>query len=315
MAVVGDMCLKCFDRGYRFCELCGDVIRREESTYAGTCQWQGLNVCCPCHERRNWNGSNWKPTPVPWSKVSYDKIGSKRKYGVEIETSWCPEWEKLHDNTYFGAKDDCSVSGKEFDSPVLYGDEGLDHLREFLAYAEDNDWEVDRQCGCHTHYDMRGLSYKQLCSVAYAYRKSVAVWKALVHPNRRDHEYSHNYHWSCADFKHNVERSDNFTELLSRLSPSCYEYIRLSAYRHHNTFEVRMLEGCLDAETLCNWIKLNCLFIDNVKDMSITEIDLFFGPGQRQEHFGPMCDLIDDADLTAWMRCRGKQNDRPFNAE
>jgi hypothetical protein len=317
MAVTDDMCLECFDQAYRFCELCGKVIRNvlhtEDNGVNVTYRWDGLSICFSCYESHYYRRANWKPTPAPWSEVSYDKIGSERKFGAELETSYCPEWEELRGRTFFGAKDDCSIRGKEFDSPVLYGDEGLDHLRELLTYAEQEEWEVDSDCGCHTHYDMRGLSYEQLCSVAYAYRKSVAVWKALVNPDRRDHSYSQAYYWTCNDFKQVKERNTTFNSLLCDLGAGAYEYVRFSAYTAHNTFENRMLEGCLDADTLCAWIKLNCLFIDNVKDMSIEEIDRYFGRGQRQSHFGPMCNLIGDADLTAWMRRRGEENGRPFN--
>jgi hypothetical protein len=317
MSAVGDMCMACFDREYRLCESCGKIIQRavydvNSGNYSNTFIFDGLKLCFNCSEARRYDRSNWEPTPAPWSKVSYDKIGSRRKFGVELETSSCDDWEQLRGRTYFGAKDDCSVSGKEFDSPVLYGDEGLDHLRDILAFAEEHYWEVNYDCGCHTHYDVRDLNYEQLCSVAYAYRKSVAVWKALVSPDRRDHEYSNNYNWTCSDFKRVKDRHTEFSALLCGLEMQSYEYVRFHAYTRHNTFENRMLEGCLDADTLCAWIKLNCRFIDAVKDMSIREIDAHFGRGQRQGHVGPFCALLDDSDLTDWVVRRGEENGRPF---
>ncbi|MHC4117553.1 MAG: amidoligase family protein [Planctomycetota bacterium] len=314
-AVMGDVCLECFDAKYRFCENCGKVIAQsgDHCLLNRTVYHDGRNLCFQCYDWALYGerGSNWRPVPFGVSFATYGKIGSTRKYGVEIETASCEGWEELSGNTRFGAKDDCTVNGKEFDSPVLYGDEGLDAIRAFLSHGENNDWHADEDCGCHTHYDVRDLSYDQLCSVTYAYRKSVAVWKALVAEWRRHHDYSRPYEWTCADFKRAAARNSSYSHLLCDLERDSYEYVRFSAYSAHNTFENRMLEGTCDAELICNWIKLNCRFIDAVKDMSIEEIDAHFGRGQRHEHVGPFCELVGD-DLTDFIYDRAEKNGRPF---
>jgi len=314
-SVFDGICLECYEAKFVVCERCGELVPktgRHEWSSNRAHTFEGMTVCYRCQDVLRWGSPcDWRPTPLDISFATYDKIGSTRKFGVEIETASCDNYVELHGRTPFGAKDDCTVNGKEFDSPVLYGDEGLGIIRNFLAFGEDNGWYADSHCGCHTHYDVRDLNYEQLCSVAYAYRKSVAVWKALVDQERVDGDYSANYSWTCADFKRVKSENNDFGRLVRQLYTGSYEYVRLSAYMYHNTFENRMLEGTCDAELICNWIKLNCRFIDAVKDMSIEEIDRHFGRGQRQEHVGPFCELVGD-DLTDFVYERGRENGRPF---
>jgi hypothetical protein len=193
----------------------------------------------------------------------------------------------------------------------LYGDEGLDYIDEFLQFGEQNGWDADDACGCHTHYDMRGETNDQLKSVAYAYRRSIKVWKALVPSRRRDGSYSGAPHWTCSDFRRQCrERNRSFGDVIDGLGCERYEMVNLTAYYDHKTFEVRALEGTCDAKVICNWITVNCRFIDAVKDMSFDEIDELFD-GSRSAQFEALAHLIDDADIIAWLKQRARDNGQP----
>jgi len=321
-SVLNGVCLECFDQKFCFCEDCGKILRQHNSgpPYYGpherSYNYHGQTFCYDCHyyytEAQRYGNDRWRPTAFDLSFVSYERIGSKRKFGVEIETSNCDNYRELYHRTKFGCKADCTVSGLEFDSPVLYGDEGLDYIVEFLQFGEQNGWDVDGNCGCHTHYDMRAESDDQLKSVAYAYRKSIAIWKALVPERRHDGSYSHVPCWTCNDFRYQcVEHNCSFDDIIDALNCDRYEMVNLTAYYDHKTFEVRALEGTCDAETICNWITVNCRFIDAVKDMSFDEIDELFD-GERQDQFKALSNLIDDDGLITWLKRRARNNGQPI---
>jgi hypothetical protein len=103
---------------------------------------------------------------------------------------------------------------------------------------------------------------------------------------------------------------DSFTRLFRYLRNDRYDLINMGAYHDHNTFENRMLEGTVDADTICNWIILNCRFIDAVKDRTIEELDECFGRGSydsyRDAAFVEMTRIVDDCNLVGWIRSRGQ---------
>jgi len=329
-SVANGICLACFDQKYCFCEECGEVLRRRVRghSYYGPFEcvnvYRGQVVCyrCLARLRAPCGQECWPRKASDVSIATYNRIGSKRKYGVEIETAECARHRDLHGHTKFGCKGDCSIPGLEFDSPILYGDEGLDCIAKFLRYAVRHGWDTDEQCGCHTHYDMRGESYEQLCSMAYAYRKTLALWEAFVSPHRRNGVYSCPPEWTCSDFKHCVANCDfnrtitglddsaKFTELVDYLECERYEAINLRAHQDHWTFEVRMLEGTCDASVICNWITTHCRFIDAVKDMNFDEIDDLFRAGRRPQ-FRALSGLIGGDDLAEWLKQRARTNGQP----
>lgn len=323
-SVASDICLDCFYESYAFCLDCGRVVRTARNVC--TARSGSFDRSYPCADghrcyncdyasRHDYN-DRWLPTPLDVSFATYERIGSKVKFGVEVETSNCSGYRSLYKQTPFGCKTDCSVSGMEFDSPILYGDEGLAAIEKFLEYGEDRSWSADSDCGCHTHYDMRDMTTDQLYSIAYAYRRTLSFWRGLVHRDRTTATYCHNPRWSCADFKRCRELAladepDDFGRLLYHLRTDRYDLVNMGAYYDHRTFEVRMLEGTVDAEVICNWITCNCRFIDGVKDMTIEQIDECFGSragydSYRDRAFVEIARIVDDCELVGWIRSRGQ---------
>lgn len=321
MSIFEGICNQCFDEHYLLCTDCGALLRRNPNPDrynryhlgGGVYQVDGVLCCCACHvDRRSRQGDRgyWRPKPFDVSFATYQRIGSKRKFGVEIETSRCNRCEELYGLTNFGCKDDPTVSGSEFDSPILYGDEGLNHINTFLTLAAQRSWEVNRDCGCHTHYDMRDESNEHLYRITYAYRWTYRMWKRCVPSNRRRSSYCHPMNYSPADVVQHYNDGREFENFVT--GNDRYDYFNTTAYREHQTFEIRLLEGSLDSNVICNWITVHCRFMDCVKNLSFLELKRLFRCNSDIQ-FQVLVDLIDDASLTDWVANRARYvGERPL---
>ncbi len=309
-SVATSICLECFDRMYGICEECGMIVYHHgrgttRSTHQRAHYHLGQVLCSRCTGGRS-NDRCWRPTALNVSVASYERIGSKRKFGIEIETATCDSYPELFGHTHWGAKSDCTIGGKEFDSPILYGDEGFEQVEEILAFGSDHDWTADEYCGCHTHYDMRDESKDQLLSIMYAHSKCVAMWARFVPGHRASGSYSNLPGWGPSDLRDAVgrhPRAENLSDAVRGLGLDRYEMINFAAYWDHNTFEVRMLEGTVDPDTICKWVTIQCRFMDAVKDMSFDELDEIFNDC-HEDNLATLADLIGDAELIDWLESR-----------
>jgi hypothetical protein len=244
------------------------------------------------------------------SIATYDKVGSTRKFGVEIETSYCPDSDGLNGHTKFGAKYDPTCGGLEFDSPILYGDEGFAEIRDLTTYADQHGWEVDNGCGCHAHFDMRGESDDQLWATYYAYNLTYPMWSAAVSSRRRASTYCQEPYTTIADIERTYDRGDDSFKDYA-YDAERYEYLNIVAYGDHNTFEMRLLGGTINAETICNWVALHTRFIDRVHNMSFADIREL--GRSRSKQFRSLVELIDDAPLMDWLAHRARHiGERPL---
>lgn len=311
MSSTGGLCIGCFDEHYCFCADCGRLLRRTPDAYISSSELSNIEqvsytrdcdlICYDCHHQLYGGISHWNPTPLDISITTYDRVGSKRKYGVEIETKSCRGYEALLGNTKFGCKADFSISGREFDSPILYGDTGFEEIEALLDYAADHDWSADRYCGCHTHYDMRDETDKELFCIAYAYAKTHYFWAACVSCERANNSYCDAPSYSCNDIRSGVESGREFSSVCCGYDR--YDYVNLGAYCEHKTIEVRLLEGTVDSETICNWIAIHARFMDYVKNHSLDDLDLILS-GDRHHVLIALTHIISDADLMAWLANR-----------
>lgn len=206
------------------------------------------------------------------------EMGTSRRFGVEIETSACSHYARIKDKSHFGAKIDGSVSGMEFVSPILQGDAGLAEVRKFLQYANRYKFRVNSDCGLHVHIDARDLTALQKRKVNYAFIKTYGVWQSLVTEYRaHDCNWTHATNYNCDEVR-SCRRFDTFASRQSR-----YQWFNLAAIEKHGTFEVRLYQGTLNANEICNWIKALLRFADAVKDMKYQELDnLLAGTAVRQ---------------------------------
>jgi hypothetical protein len=257
------LCPTCYAGQCFICNTCGSEFWAYEGrTFAGH------RICNAC-DRHN---EIWALTPSSVSIATYTDIASKRKYGVEIETAACEDYRDLRGHTLFGAKFDCSVSGMEFVSPIMYGDDGLAEIAKLCDYADEHDWSADDDCGLHIHLDVRDETPLQLRHIAYAYAKSYLAWRGLVSSWRAcDCHYCHAPSYSAADIRGRKRKIRPWLGSTDR-----YNYVNFSALERHGTFEVRLMDGTIDYLEIRNWIIAHARFIDAVKDMSYDAIDGLF---------------------------------------
>ncbi len=311
MSILKDICLACYDQRITTCATCGDFVTRnmprsasiprvgDRFIHPGRRRDGGELLCGNCYSSAT---NHWRARPLEESSVTYDEIRSTRKFGVEIETSFCPHPEIIRHATRFGCKYDSTISGREFDSPILYGDAGLAHVRNFLAAATRNNWRVNEACGCHTHYDMRDESEENLWQVFYAYRLTGLVWEQCVSERRLNGTYCRRMDVSSSSIRTGYESDQSFSTFSG--CQNRYDYINVIAYLDHRTFEVRLLEGQLDPDVICNWITLHCRFIDRVRTISFPDLRTLFANKTVRERFAALTELINDKSLIDWLASR-----------
>ena len=286
-----DYCEDCFSDRFTHCDCCGELYDREDyNPYNGrSCDDRCVNCATP---------EEW-PQKSGWTGCAeYDKVGSSRKFGVELETSDSPdymEWAHGHD---WGAVEDCSVRGMEFVSPALYGNDGYDSVMDFTARMVRNGCDVDEDCGFHLHIDLSDTSANQRKVIALAYHYTRKFWAACIDEDRRDVYYSryssgsrhaHGDYWNR---KAIVEGNDK---------PDCHErYVWLNwhAFDRHKTVEVRSHHATCDGREVCNWIKAHTNFVDYVKDMTIGEVTRIFGSESMDAIVRELRFAWNDADLS-----------------
>jgi hypothetical protein len=227
----------------------------------------------------------WDQRDFVCENPTFDKIKTQRKFGVELETSQCERHWELSGQTIWGCTYDCSIGGKEFISPPLIGDEGLDELQSFCNEMQNRDWSIDSRCGLHIHFDMEGMADEQLFSMAYAYRLTWPMWKRFVSRDRGRNDmcgsprYTTGEIRAATDWEYFVGARDRF------------EYVNWRAFFKHGTFEVRLGEATLSGDDIEKWLNAHAMFIETVKDMSYKELDLAFGDGESHTRAFSFCAL------------------------
>ena len=251
-----EYCEVCFDELFFFCAECEEVYTNDDGVYTD----DGVMCadCAPCTD-----DGDYQPDFTYMKENNYTKLGSNRRYGIELESSFCPNYTNLN-RSGWGAKYDASVTGKEFYSAIFRGDKGLDSIRAVCEFAADNRWKVDDQCGYHLHLNMRYETPDQLKAIAYAYHASRKLWCTFV----AEHRLGGNY--SCSI----PQDMDRVEELNSVEDWRCYSlhrnrniWVNWCAYRQYKSLEIRLHAGTFDADMICNWIRAHTTFVDWASDI------------------------------------------------
>ncbi len=284
------VCRECYDAYYVDCEGCGRSVHTED-TVEGE---YGDHYCPTCGEY----GVNFNPGHFT-NVRGFSEVGSRRCYGIELETASCTGYvEELKESDAWGAKDDCTVTGKEFFSDILSGDSGLDAIRELTDIASANNWTVDHNAGFHLHLDMRGETEDALWAIAYAYRRTQDVWLSFVEADRHDGEYCHGILWNCSDLEHS-KRIDNYDRMAYDTDRN--NWANLSAYRAFTTIEIRLHHGTLDADDIVNWVKAHTRFADWASKLGYEGVRKALNDLTDDELFAFIAQEVwDDSDLTIY---------------
>jgi formylmethanofuran dehydrogenase subunit E len=290
-------CDNCYCEHYTSCESCGEEIACDDAFYSDN----GV-YCTDCAPDGENDGAQWDMGAFSPSRV-FREMKSHRRYGVELETSSCPDHGSLEGRTLFGCKDDGSIKGMEFVSPALSSDKGLGEIREFCRLAERNGFKVDKNCGYHAHFDISREPAANIKAILVAYHATYALWASMVPPDRR-----RNHHCKCHDWQPS-EFDDVLTQADFRSKVGCidrYQWCNVSAYYRHGTVEIRLHSATLDAEKICNWVKAHARFIDWAVKHTPWEIRNRF-QGSPSEQFQALAEIWDDTGLADFYRRRAEK--------
>jgi hypothetical protein len=177
--------------------------------------------------------------PAACEATSFDVL-ENRCFGVEIETAYSPKHVEF-EGSAFGAKDDCSITGKEFYSSILNGDSGLAAVLEFCAKAQEKGYMVDHKCGLHVHVDMRNESTESMKAIALAFLLLESAFQALVAQYRVPLWFCKPHRKGTVDRINGVDDWTRFANSQDKM-----QWINFSAYNNHTTFENRLHQGTLD---------------------------------------------------------------------
>jgi hypothetical protein len=233
--------------------------------------------------------------------VRFERIKSARRFGIELETHQCDGYESIRDKSVFGAKDDGSIDGKEFISPPMSGDEGLEHVETFCRLARS--WEVDKCCGFHVHLDMTGETLDALKSIVTAYAATEDVWSLFVAGSRRENSYCARLDHDPSDLLHlcSLAEFGRFASGVSR-----YMWFNIAAYNGHRTFEIRLHGGTLDVRKITNWVKAHVRFADWASSRSREDIRRAFR-GTVQDRFAKLAEIWQDKELADFYAARAEK--------
>jgi len=242
-------CPECWGEIFALCEHCGALCYR-----AGMQCYQDAWLCCCCYAAAT-DDAWWHPTGFKGRQV-YFNFPSRRRFGVEIETARCPDYEDLTDDAVWGCKSDASITGLEFVSDILFGDDGLIEIYRICDFAQKHGWSVDRRCGLHIHLDMWDEPSDRMQAIALAYLLTYEVWASFVDPVRRASTYCKPCRATIDDIAE-IENWDNFSSHQDR-----HEWINFHAFCRHGSFEVRLHPGSIDGKEIVNWVTAHAVFMD-----------------------------------------------------
>jgi hypothetical protein len=273
-------CSECYHERYDHCEDCGGECELDDMQYV-----DGENLCSDCAGS---HGCDWEPCGSDCSD-EHDQVGSARCFGVEIETSRCEGYSSLEDDKAWGAKEDCSVSGKEFYSDILHGNDGLGEIMRLCDVARRQHWAVDDRCGLHVHLDMRNESNESRQAIAAAFRLTESVWHNFVDESRIRNRYCARIDWQLSVMRR-ICQDECFVDWVRSIHTR-YTWFNVYAYLDHSTFEIRLHEGTLDSVKICNWVRALTIFADWAGKHSIDEVVEHFGGETPAVCFDRLCEI------------------------
>ena len=299
-----DYCEDCYCETFTSCDGCDRELEREG--YDVHCTENGETYCDCCYDE--YGGEDWDQDRHWSGCAEFDKIGSSRKFGVELETSESPNYSDWARNTGWGAKEDGSVSGKEFVSPPMYGNDGYASVMDFCNKMDRNGCEVTDSCGFHLHIDLSDTNASQRKSIALAYHYTRMVWESFTDSSRHDTYYarrsSSSRHYSSADWdrKKIVDGNDKPT------AHCRYVWLNWNSFNKFSTVEVRSHEPTCDGRAVCNWIKAHTNFVDKVKDMTVGQVTRMFGSECPKTIMRELRFMWDDKELSDYYTRKAKNN-------
>lgn len=192
-----------------------------------------------------------------------------RTFGIEIECYGSKYYDPVDETfdllrgkgfTWGTGYDDSVEDGVEIKSPVLIGEEGLKEVERVVSLLNSEDYYVTENCGLHVHHGAAEfINNKPLV------KKFINTWMnnqehiaALVDPERHSNDYSELWY---------DEDVDSFFcnwETWNEMGYSKRGAFNLGSLMSHQTIEIRLHEGTLDADEIIHWIRLGNSLVSHV---------------------------------------------------
>jgi hypothetical protein len=171
----------------------------------------------------------------------------------------------------------------------LSSDAGLEAVDHLCDFGKRNGWVADRRCGLHVHLDVSNETHESLKAIALAYYLTVDVWQTLVESHRIHNSY-------CGAHRTDMTTLRSITDFYYYASnQNRYEWFNVAAYSRHRTFEIRLHEGTVDGQTVCNWVRIHAIFMDWASGKTFAEVKKCFFTKGRTEKFDFILRLCQEA--------------------
>jgi hypothetical protein len=188
-----------------------------------------------------------------WRSIEFELIFNSQQVLLDFETFV----KKKRYSRYVTVKGDGSIQGNGIPKEVCVSFRvGKDEIvRDVCGFLKGNA-HVNKSCGTHVHFDMRGVEQETVVIYGKRLAKAVPALKTILPASRRNNMY-------C----------DKTINTLTGYSDR-YAFVNLQAYPKHKTIEVRGHSGTLNASKILNWIKLceSIMLNAEVKKRSIKDI-------------------------------------------
>lgn len=283
-------CEHCFDELFRYCSSCENVVWQRDA-YTDD---NGDYYCSCCWEEHNNDDEDdycdySEITFNPPDKPTFIELPYTRTYGVELETSKNPD---SYFEGVFKCVHDGSITGREYVSPILQGDEGLDTIRDFCTDANDNGLDVDRACGYHLHIGSKDISFRKLKNVLLVYKYFEPLIYSMIAPSRKDSNWCRSIGFNIQQiikcqsekelqilyysFNNDVNKHHIKSYCKHKYQPQRYAGLNLHSHWFRSTIEIRYANGTINSTKVINWIKLHLTLIDYaLKHKTATILKLF----------------------------------------
>lgn len=266
-------CSSCFNNHHFRCYNCDDVFEIDNAMQ----DREGRLHCEACAREKGLNGT-YVIKRYEQKDSTYKEMPYKYTYGVELETSNMPS--RMFAGV-FSQVNDGSITGKEYVSPILYGDYGLEVIREFCTSAVRAGLQVDKKCGYHLHVGAQELKWDKIVNIAKLYYFMEPLIYHMNPEQRRGTTTDH----SCgkpAPVSYDYIKANSDVDLRrkyygfssdigdgrireysdSKYQPQRYRGVNLHSLWHRGTIEFRYMSGTLNSDKVINWLKIHILLIE-----------------------------------------------------
>jgi len=277
----GGKCPECATTGLAVnCYECNSKIQSPNARN----RYNGYYLCDSCKNRYN-----CVPYDAPIYDTRFAKIGSRRFFGLELETSRSENYKTIMKDSDWGYQPDGSISGMEFVSPPMQGNNGYRSIQRFTRLAREHDFRVNRACGFHLHIDVSELSEELLNNMSLAYQLTYPAWKSLVSRNRHTNRYCY-YRPMTKDNLKSYYFMDSGRDK--------FFWSSMSNIHHYGTVEIRLHQGTLNFSKIINWVRAHLRFVDWTISKSTSEIsDLFINhwlTDNTDALFNTLCEIFNN---------------------